>query len=125
MTGICGYLVSSFFGNFSVGGSGALLGLIGVLLALTTGRRSIGMQMLRNQMLRWLIYIVVWGFLFPGVDNMAHLGGFATGFVLGKIMMDRPPASPEERKRAYAMGWGAALAVVVSFVMAGLSAMGR
>jgi membrane associated rhomboid family serine protease len=125
VAGIGGYVVSSFFGHFSVGGSGGLLGLIGVLLALTTGRRSIGMQMLRNQMLRWLVYIVIWGFLFPGVDNMAHLGGFATGFALGKILMDRPPASPEERKRAYAMGWGAALVVVASFVMAGLSAMGR
>jgi membrane associated rhomboid family serine protease len=122
LSGIGGYVVSSFFGHFSVGGSG---GLIGVLLALTTGRRSIGMQMLRNQMLRWLVYIVIWGFLFPGVDNMAHLGGFVTGFALGKILMDRPPASPEERKRAYAMGWGAALVVVASFVMAGLSAMGR
>ena len=125
ISGIGGYIVSSFFGHFSVGGSGGLLGLIGVLLAITTGRRSMGMQMLRNQIVRWLIYIVVWGFLFPGVDNFAHLGGFATGFVLGKILMDRAPASPEERKRAYAMGWGAALVVVASFVMAGLSAMGK
>lgn len=125
VSGIGGYVLSSFFGHFSVGGSGGLLGLIGLLLALTTGRRSVGMQMVRNQIVRWLIYIVIWGFLFPGVDNMAHLGGFATGFVLGKLLMDRPPASPEERKRAYAMGWGAALVVVASFVMAGLSAMGK
>ncbi|HUA00605.1 MAG TPA: rhomboid family intramembrane serine protease [Candidatus Aquilonibacter sp.] len=124
VTGVCGYLLSSFMGKFSVGASGALLGLIGVILAITTGRRSIGMQMMRNQILRWLIYIVVWGFL-PGVDNWAHLGGFVSGFVLGKLMADRPPASPEERKRAYAMGWGAALVVVASFVMAGLKGMGR
>jgi rhomboid protease GluP len=125
VTGICGYLLSSFMGKFSVGASGALLGLIGVMLAVTTGRRSIGMQMMRSQILRWLVYIVVWGFLFPGVDNWAHMGGFVSGFVLGKLMADRAPASPEERKRAYAMGWGAALVVVASFVMAGLSAMGR
>jgi membrane associated rhomboid family serine protease len=125
VTGICGYLLSSFMGKFSVGASGALLGLIGVMLAVTTGRRSIGMQMMRNQILRWLIYIVVWGFLFPGIDNWAHLGGFASGFVLGKILADRPPTSPEERKLAYALGWGAALTVIASFVMAGLKAMGR
>ncbi|HEX4004142.1 MAG TPA: rhomboid family intramembrane serine protease [Candidatus Acidoferrales bacterium] len=125
LTGTCGYVVSSFMGKFSVGASGGLLGLIGIMLAVTTGRRSMGMQMLRNQILRWLIYIVVWGFLFPGVDNWAHLGGFASGFVLGKLMADRPPASPEERKRAYAMGWGAALVVVASFVMAGLRALGK
>jgi rhomboid protease GluP len=117
VTGVGGYLVSSAFGHFSVGGSGALLGLIGVLLAMTTGRRSAGMQMLRGQLIRWLIYIGVWGLLFPGIDNWAHGGGLATGFILGKIMTDRPPATPEERKRANALGWAAALVVVASFAM--------
>jgi len=117
VTGIGGYLVSSFFFKFSVGGSGALLGLIGVLLAITTGRKSAGMQMLRSQIIRWLIYIAVWGFLFPGIDNFAHAGGLATGFVLGKIMVDRAPVSPEERKRAQLLGWASALVVIVSFAM--------
>jgi rhomboid protease GluP len=116
VTGIGGYVVSSSFGShMSIGGSGALLGLIGVLLAMTTGRRTAGMQMLRGQLIRWLIYIGIWGFLFPGIDNWAHGGGLATGFILGKIMTDRPPATPEERKRAYALGWAAALIVVASF----------
>lgn len=117
VTGIGGYLVSSTFGHFSVGGSGALLGLIGVLLAMTTGRRSAGMQMLRSQLIRWLIYIGIWGLLFPGIDNWAHAGGLATGFILGKILTDRPPVTPEERKAAYALGWAAALIVVASFAM--------
>lgn len=117
LTGVGGYLLSSFSGHFSVGGSGALLGLIGVLLAITTGRRSAGMRMLRQQIIRWLIYILVWGLLFPGIDNMAHLGGLATGFILGRIMMDRPPLSPEERKRAYLLGWAATLIVAASFAM--------
>jgi rhomboid protease GluP len=115
VTGIGGYVLSSLFGKFSVGGSGALLGLIGVLLAITTGRKSAGMQMLRNQIIRWLIYIAVWGFLFPGVDNFAHAGGLATGFMLGKIMIDRAPVAPEERKRAYVLGWASALVVIASF----------
>ena len=116
-TGIGGYALSSFVGNFSVGGSGALLGLIGVMLAMTMGRHSAGMQMLRSQLIRWLIYIAVWGLLFHGIDNFAHLGGLASGFVLGKIMTDRPPLSPEERKRAYLLGWAAGLAVAASFAM--------
>jgi rhomboid protease GluP len=117
IAGIGGYLLSSFFGHFSVGGSGALLGLIGILLAITTGRRGAGMQMLRRQIIRWLIYILIWGLLFPGIDNYAHLGGLATGFLLGKIMMDRPPMSPEERKRAYLLGWSAALLTAASFLI--------
>ena len=36
VTGIAGYVLSSLRGHFSVGGSGALLGLVGVLLAITT-----------------------------------------------------------------------------------------
>jgi rhomboid protease GluP len=112
--GIGGYMVSSATGHMSVGGSGALLGLIGVLLAVTTNRKTSGMRMLRNQMLRWLIYIAIWGLLFPGIDNYAHAGGLIGGFLLGKIMADRLPASPEEQKRAYALGWFAALIVIAS-----------
>ncbi len=117
VTGIGGYVLSSLVGKFSVGGSGALLGLIGVMLAMTMGSQSAGMQMLRSQLIKWLIYIAIWGLLFQGIDNYAHLGGFASGFVLGKLMTDRPPATPEERKRAYLLGWGAGLAVVASFAM--------
>jgi rhomboid protease GluP len=117
VTGIGGYVLSSTLGHFSVGGSGALLGLIGALLAMSTGRQGAGMQMLRKQLITWLIYIGLWGFLFRGTDNWAHIGGFATGFVLGKIMADRAPATPEQRKTAYALGWAAALVVALSFAM--------
>ena len=117
ITGIGGYVLSSAIGHFSVGGSGAILGLIGVLLAMTTGRRAAGLQMLRGQLIRWLIYIGIWGLLFQGVDNWAHAGGLATGFLLGKLMIDRPPATPEERKLANALGWAAALIVVASFAV--------
>lgn len=118
VAGIGGYLLSSALGHFSIGGSGALLGLIGVLLAMTMNRRTAGMQMLRSQLIRWLVYIAVWGLLFPGIDNSAHLGGLATGFLLGKIMADRPPVSPEERKRANVMGLVSGLAVAASIVIA-------
>lgn len=116
-TGIAGYVLSSLRGHFSVGGSGALLGLIGVMFAVTTGRRSAAMQMLRSQIIRWLIYIAVWGLLFPGIDNFAHFGGFVAGFALGKFMADRPPVSPEEQKRAQMLGWATALVVIASIAM--------
>lgn len=117
VTGIGGYVLSSFIGKFSIGASGALLGLIGLLLAMSMGRKTAGMQMLRGQMIRWLIYILVFGLLMRGIDNWAHAGGLIAGFVLGKLMASRPPVSAEERKRAYAMGWAAGLAVAASFAM--------
>ena len=119
LTGIAGYLFSSALSNHpSMGGSGALLGLIGVLLAITSGRKSAGMQMLRSQIIRWLIYLAIWGFLARGmVDNYAHFGGFVAGFGLGKIMADRPPSSPEERNRANLLGWATAVVVALSIAM--------
>lgn len=114
-TGIGGYVLSGFFGRFSIGASGALVGLIGVLLAMTYRRRSAGMQQIRSQVYRWIIYLVLWGFFFPGVDNMAHLGGGITGFILGRFMPDRQPATPAERKGAYALAWATAAVVLLSF----------
>ena len=115
-TGICGYGLSSAFGRFSIGGSGALLGLIGVLLAMTMGRQTAHMQMLRGQLIRWLIYIGVISLL-PGVDLYAHVGGFASGFILGKLMVDRPPLTPSEHKFANILGWASALVVFASIAV--------
>jgi rhomboid protease GluP len=125
VTGVSGYVLSSFVGNFSIGASGALLGLIGVLLAMSMGRKTAGMQMLRSQMIRWLIYILVFGLVMRGIDNWAHAGGLISGFILGKLMASRPPVSAEERKRAYALGWAAGLAVAASFVMVLLTIVPR
>jgi rhomboid protease GluP len=114
-TGIGGFILSAFVGHFSVGGSTALLGLIGVMLAVTTGRSGAATQMLRGQLIKWLVYIAVLGFIFPGIDNAGHLGGFLTGFLLGKLMADREPATPEERKRADILGWGTGLLIAASY----------
>jgi len=90
-------------------------------MAITTNRRSASMQMLRSQLIRWLIYIAIMGFLMSGIDNFAHLGGFVSGFALGKIMVDRAPSSPKEWKRANLLGWGTALVIAASL---GLVAFG-
>lgn len=126
--GIGGYVLSSsslYIGIFralhlattgvAIGASGAIVGLIGLLLGMTYGRRGAGMQQLRSQVFRWIIYLVLWGLFFPGIDNMAHLGGGITGFILGKLMSDRQPSGTDERKRAYALAWTTAAVVLVSF----------
>ena len=83
------------------------------------------MQQLRSQVYRWIIYLVLWGFFFPGIDNMAHLGGGITGFILAKFMMDRAPATASERKRAYVLGWATAAVVLASFVFMIFSVRGQ
>ena len=115
LTGAFGYVASSFFGHDSVGASGSLLGLIGVMLAITSRRSGIGMQMLRKQLIWWLVYIAIIGFVMRGTDNVAHAGGFVSGFLLGKIMPDRQPSGVAEQRSAWILGWTAGLAVAVSF----------
>jgi len=115
LTGAVGYVVSSLMGHLSVGASGSLLGLIGVLLAATTGRKNPAAQALRSALIRWLVYIAVLGFMFSGTDNAAHLGGLASGYLLGRVMIDRVPADVIERRRADMLGWIAGIAVIASF----------
>jgi rhomboid protease GluP len=115
VSGTAGYLVSSFAGNPSVGASGSLLGLIGVLLAATTGRKSLAAQSLRSALIRWLIYIGVLGLIMRGTDNYAHFGGLAAGYLFGRVMVDRPPVDVRERRLADLLGWLAGIAVAVSF----------
>ena len=117
LTGAFGYVPSALSGHFSVGASGALMGLIGLMIAVTSRRGGAYMQMMRAQLIRWVVYIFVLGILVSGIDNAAHLGGLAAGFVLGRRFGDREPMNAAERTRAYALGWMAGLVVVASFAL--------
>lgn len=121
-TGVASLAASTAWNLFAYGGygigigaSGALMGLIGLMLAITTRRGGAYMRMVRGQLLRWVAYILVLGFVVGGIDNAAHIGGLAAGFLLGRVMVDREPMNSTERQRAYALGWLAALVVAASF----------
>ncbi len=116
-TGAFGFLVSAGFGNFSLGASGALLGLVGVMLAVTTKRGGSPMRELRSRLVSSVVILFALGFMGMGMDNYAHGAGLASGFVLGKLFADRQPANVNERRRAYALGWLAGLVVIASFVL--------
>jgi len=118
VTGAFGFLASAVTGHFSVGASGALLGLIGAMLAVTTKRGGSFMRELRSRLITSVVILFMigfWGSL--GIDNSAHIGGFAVGFVLGKVYDDRQPMNSRERQTAYAQGWLAGIVVLASFVM--------
>jgi rhomboid protease GluP len=117
-TGAFGFLVSAYTGHFSLGASGALLGLVGVMLAVTSKRGGAYMRDLRSRLISSVVILFVLGFSgFMAMDNWAHGGGLAAGFVLGKLFADRQPNNANERRRAYALGWLAGIVVVVSFVL--------
>jgi membrane associated rhomboid family serine protease len=123
-TGIVSFIASTAWsvvrygyagGGIGIGASGALMGLIGLMLAITTLRGGAYMRMIRGQLIKWVVYILAFGILISGIDNAAHLGGLAAGFLLGKVMADREPADATERKRAYLLGWSAGVVVAASF----------
>jgi rhomboid protease GluP len=116
--GITGYLLSAWAGNFSVGASGAILGIIGLLIAITTRRGGMQMKELRSRLISWVVTIFALGFLARGLrtDNFAHFGGLAAGFLLGKVFADRLPEAGKERTQAYALGWLAGMVIIASFV---------
>jgi rhomboid protease GluP len=117
LTGVFGYLISSLLGHFSIGASGAILGLVGLLLAVTTKRGGAQMSQLRSRLIGWIVFLFVLGFVMRGIDNSAHLGGLAAGFVLGKISPDRQPMTPGEKQIAQLLGWLAGIVVIASFVL--------
>jgi rhomboid protease GluP len=116
-TGMVGFLFSAYSGHASLGASASILGLVGLMLAITTKRSGAQAQQMRSRLISWIVSIFVFGFLVPGVDNWAHGGGLLAGFLLGRLFADHEPITPSERRTAYVLGWMAAVIVVSSFVL--------
>jgi len=117
VTGMFGFLVSALFGNYSLGASGALLGLVGLLLAITTKRGGAYMREMRSRLITSVAILFFLGFSGIGIDNYAHAGGLALGFGLGKAFADRRPMNVKEIRAAHALGWLAGIVVIASFVL--------
>jgi rhomboid protease GluP len=78
LAGACGFLASNILGGApTIGASGAIFGLLAALIA--HGRRA-GRSLMTAQVWSWALVLFVFGFLMPGVNNLAHGGGFAGGY---------------------------------------------
>ena len=64
----------------TVGASAPIFGLLGALVyyGRRTGSRHIG-----EAGLQYALMMGIFGLIWPGVDNQAHLGGFVGGFLAG------------------------------------------
>lgn len=92
VAGIVGFVMSSVAGRllpgvpilggagFTIGASAPIFGLLGALVRY--GHRS-GSSMVRSQAWGYALTLFVFGLIMPGVDNWAHAGGFAGGYVAG------------------------------------------
>ena len=82
VSGIIGSLMSVLFtNNISVGASGAIFGLAGALLYFGFHFRLYLSNALKNQILPIVIINLALGFLIPGIDVAAHIGGLIGGYL--------------------------------------------
>lgn len=121
--GVAGSLVSQFVHPYgiTVGASGALFGLIGVMIAYGYRHRTAVGEQVKSMYLRWAIYGLLMGFVIPGVDNAAHVGGLVGGLVFGALVSDTPSFTRRGIVGWRLAGYLAALLVTVCFLLVGLN----
>ena len=112
LTGIVGSLLSNLYGVYwlhqvpwpSIGASGGVFGLMGVLLAFGRRRGGAWGRQLQGQMALWALIAGGIGFVMPGVNNAAHLGGFGAGIAMGYFMPRLDGAKESARVQLLAVG---------------------
>ncbi|HXV59777.1 MAG TPA: rhomboid family intramembrane serine protease [Vicinamibacteria bacterium] len=106
----------------SAGASGALFGVLGALVAFVyLGHIHVPPRIVRN--LRWVLIAVVvfnllFGFMWPRIDNAGHLGGLLVGLITGAALHRPLPVRPRSALRYLAVP-------MVLAVLAGLAELSR
>lgn len=127
--GVGGFLLTSLVAAFvpglpsflhggvrTIGASASLFGLFGALVCY--GQRT-GQSGLRGVVWRWVAIGVVFGVVFPGVDNWAHGGGFAAGWLTARWLDPLHDEKPIHVLLAL-VGLGISLLAVALSVVTGL-----
>jgi rhomboid protease GluP len=121
---ITGYLASLWWAPnvASIGASAPIMGLVGAMIAHSVRDRSSYGAALRKMYTRWVIYILIFGLVLSGIDNAAHIGGLAGGFVVGYIA--GTPGISRTAEGFWRAASGVALAITgVAFLQMFLSLM--
>lgn len=106
----------------SVGASGAVFGVLGALLTGVYQHRErvpkrMAMRLLASQGV-FVTFILVQGFIRPGIDNAAHLGGLVTGSVMAWLLIELVDEQAGEVKRMFRRVLSTAM---VALIVAALS----
>lgn len=105
----------------SIGASGSLCGFIGLMMVWGhLDKTMVGIRF-RNAMARWVVYIVIFGFV-VGADHAAHIGGLVAGGIMAMLIepnLRRGDATPW-RMAGLAAGLACAAAVgMIAFMTLG------
>ncbi|MFM8534376.1 MAG: rhomboid family intramembrane serine protease, partial [Acidimicrobiia bacterium] len=125
ISGIVGFTLSAILGLFSIPffGAGLTVGapapIVGFLGALVHYGRRTGSSHAKQAGLQYALFMGIMGFVFRGVDNAAHLGGFVGGYLASMIL---DPLKPE-RIDHIAMAVGCLVVTLAAVVYTVLSAL--
>jgi rhomboid protease GluP len=123
--GVAGFAASSLAGvllpgipfiggsRMTVGASASIFGLFGALVYY--GRRT-GSSAVGSVGLQYALILGVFGFLFPGIDNWAHGGGFGGGYLAARLLDPLKPERVDHLVAALACLIVSLAAVVASFI---------
>ena len=114
VAGAGGFLASYVMtGTPTIGASGSIFGLLAALIVY--GRRR-GSSVVTQQLWQYAILLGLFGFIMPGINNWAHGGGFAAGWIAAQVMnLD------DERQDSTWVLLASLALIVMTFVGVGLS----
>jgi membrane associated rhomboid family serine protease len=98
------------------GASGAIMGLIGLLLVHGLRHRGQLGQAMKSLFIRLVLYTVVLSLVFS-IDHRAHLGGFLCGVLFAFTVPSGEPRSPAARAIWSVLSLVGVLLVLISFAM--------
>jgi rhomboid protease GluP len=112
VAGMVGFAVSNLAAGVpTIGASGAIFGLLAALIVY--GRRT-HQHAVAQQLWMSAGVMFLFGFFMPSVNNWAHAGGFAGGFVAAEALSF---SGRRESPLLLGLAWGSALLVVVAFTL--------
>jgi rhomboid protease GluP len=125
LSGVSGSILSIMLKplGVSAGASGAIFGVAGLMLTtLKWGNLPLPPEN-RNQIYKGVLQFaginLFYGAVAPHVDNLAHIGGFVCGLLVGAVLgkhLDESPESKAYRRKAWL--WFALLLALVLYVLA-------
>jgi len=105
LTGIAGFALSVFVGvRFTIGASASICGFIGAIIYYGKSRGDSYGEAIYRQAMGWVIGLIIFGFIFAGINNWAHGGGLFSGMLLAYLTgyNDKKPESAPVKLIAYA-----------------------
>ncbi len=91
-----GSVVYNVSGTVSVGASGAVFGVVGAMAWLVLKAKGKLEGFTGQRMILFILLSVYAGFADQGVDNIAHVAGLISGFLLAVLLCRRRPARSDE-----------------------------